>query len=100
MGVAFTMLQANDLGPVAAIRAYYAGERDTRMTDGVECRRTHAGTYAHQYRGHVSAQRLCRGAFAVRHRARPWMMTAADVLVVGTERDHIAPWHSVFKPHR
>jgi polyhydroxyalkanoate synthase len=102
MGSAFQMLQANDLIWGHAIRNYLLGEQDAPFdlmawdADGTRLpARMHIEYLRHLYLNNDLAEgRLLAGA-------RPLALNDLHlpIFLVGTERDQIAPWHSVFKLH-
>jgi polyhydroxyalkanoate synthase len=102
MGGAFQMLQSNDLVWSHAIRNYLLGERDAPFdlmawdADGTRLpARMHIEYLSHLYLHNDLAEgRLCV-------QGEPLALNDLEVpiFLVGTERDHIAPWHSVFKLH-
>lgn len=103
MAGAFQMLRSNDLIWSRIMREYMLGERP-QMTDMMAW---NADSTRMPYRMHAEYLRklylnndLVEGRFVVD--GRP--ITIADIHVpifcVGTEKDHIAPWRSVFKWHQ
>jgi polyhydroxyalkanoate synthase len=102
MGSAFQMLQANALIWSPAIRNYLLGERDKPFdlmawdADGTRLpARMHIEYLRHLYLNNDLAEgRLMAGD-------APLALNDlhAPIFLVGTERDQIAPWHSVFKLH-
>jgi len=102
MGGAFQMLQANDLVWSHAIRDYLLGERDSPNdlmawnTDGT---RMPARMHIEYLTSLFLHNDLAEGRFMVAGRPLALDDINLPIFVVGTERDHIAPWHSVFKLH-
>jgi polyhydroxyalkanoate synthase len=102
MGGAFQMLQSNDLIWSHAIRSYLLGEQDAPFdlmawdADGTRLpARMHIEYLRHLYlQNDLTEGRLLAGGepIALNDLHLP-------IFLVGTERDHIAPWHSVFKLH-
>jgi len=102
MGGAFQMLRSNDLVWSHAIRDYLLGEQaapfDLMAWNG-DGTRLPARMHIEYLRSLFLDNDLAEGRFMVA--GRPLELGDVDlpVFAVGTERDHIAPWHSVFKVH-
>jgi polyhydroxyalkanoate synthase len=102
MGGAFEMLQSNDLVWSHAIRDYLLGEHDTPfdlMAWNADGTRLPARMHI-QYLSRLYLHNdLAEGRFPVD--GKPLVLADIDLpfFVVGTERDHIAPWRSVYKLH-
>jgi polyhydroxyalkanoate synthase len=102
MGGAFQMLQSNDLIWSHAIRSYLLGAQDAPFdlmawdADGTRLpARMHIEYLRHLYLHNDLAEgRLMAGGKPVELND-----LTLPIFLVGTERDHIAPWHSVFKLH-
>jgi polyhydroxyalkanoate synthase subunit PhaC len=102
MGGAFQMLQSNDLIWSRFIRNYLLGQHDAPFdlmawdADGTRLpARMHIEYLRHLYLHND----LAEGRFPVAGRPLALDDIKLPMFVVGTERDHIAPWHSVFKLH-
>jgi polyhydroxyalkanoate synthase subunit PhaC len=102
MGGTFQMLRSNDLVWSHAIRDYLLGDRDTPNdlmawnADGTRLpARMHIEYLHHLYLDND----LAEGRLLVTGRPLALDDLKLPMFVVGTERDHIAPWHSVFKLH-
>jgi polyhydroxyalkanoate synthase len=102
MGGAFQMLRSNDLIWSRAIRDYLLGERDAPFdltawdADGT---RLPARMHIEYLRSLFLHNDLAEGRFQVDGHALALDDIKLPIFVVSTERDHIAPWHSVFKLH-
>jgi polyhydroxyalkanoate synthase len=102
MGGAFQMLQSNDLIWSHAIRDYLLGEHDVPndlMSWNADGTRLPARMHIEYLKGLFLDNDLAEGRFQVAGRPLALGDIKLPMFVVGTERDHIAPWHSVFKLH-
>nr|WP_294516901.1 alpha/beta fold hydrolase [uncultured Rhodopila sp.] len=100
MGGAFQMLQSNDLIWSHAIRSYLLGEHEAPfdlMAWDADGTRLPARMHIEYLRRLYLRNELAEGHFPVA--GRPVLLDdiKLPMFLVGTERDHIAPWHSVFK---
>jgi polyhydroxyalkanoate synthase subunit PhaC len=102
MGGAFQMLQSNDLIWSHAIRDYLLGEHDVPndlMSWNADSTRLPARMHIEYLKGLFLDNDLAEGRFQVGGRPLALGDMKLPMFVVGTERDHIAPWHSGFKLH-
>jgi len=102
MGGAFQMLQSNDLLWSHAIRNYLLGETDAPfdlMAWNADGTRLPARMHIEYLRHMFLNNDLAEGRFEVGGRPLVLSDIALPIFLVGTEHDHIAPWHSVFKLH-
>ena len=102
MGGAFQMLQSNDLIWSRAIRDYMLGENDTPndlMAWDADGTRLPARMHVEYLRKLFLNNDLAEGRFTVGGEPLALSDVKLPIFAVGTERDHIAPWHSVFKLH-
>jgi polyhydroxyalkanoate synthase len=102
MAGAFALLRSNDLIWSHLVHDYLMGER-MPMTDLMAW---DADSTRMPYRMHVEyLQRLyldnelAAGRFMIDGRPAALQNIRVPVFVVGTERDHVAPWRSVYKIH-
>lgn len=103
MAGAFQLLRSNDLIWSRLVRDYLMGER-TPMNDLMAW---NADSTRMPYRMHAEYleklylhNALAAGSFMVDGRAAALQNIRAPMFVVGTERDHVAPWRSVYKIHQ
>ncbi|RXF70924.1 PHA/PHB synthase family protein [Hansschlegelia zhihuaiae] len=102
MAGAFQLLRSNDLVWSRMVHDYMIGER-TPMTDLMAW---NADSTRMPYRMHAEYLRrlyldneLAAGRFMVEGRPAALQNIRAPLFAVGTERDHVAPWRSVYKIH-
>jgi polyhydroxyalkanoate synthase subunit PhaC len=102
MAGAFQMLRPNDLVWSHAIRDYLLGELDAPndlMAWNADGTRLPARMHIEYLRHLFLDNELAEGRLLVGGRPLALGDVKLPMFVVGTERDHIAPWHSVFKLH-
>ena len=102
MGGAFQMLRANDLVWSHAIHAYLLGEQDAPfdlMAWDADGTRLPARMHIEYLRSLYLHNALAEGRFQVAGRSLALDDIRLPMFVVSTERDYVAPWHSVFKLH-
>jgi len=102
MAGAFQLLRTNDLVWSRLVREYLMGER----TPMIDLMAWNADSTRMPYRMHAEyLQRLyldnelAAGRFMVDGRPAAIQNIRVPMFAVGTERDHVAPWQSVFKIH-
>ncbi len=102
MAGAFQMLRSNDLVWSRRVREYLMGER----TPMIDLMAWNADSTRMPYRMHTEyLQRLyldnelAAGRFLVDGRPAALQNIRVPLFAVGTERDHVAPWRSVYKIH-
>jgi polyhydroxyalkanoate synthase len=102
MAGAFQLLRSNDLIWSRLVREYMMGER----TPMIDLMAWNADTTRMPYRMHADYLRrlyldndLAAGRFMVDGRPATLQNIRVPIFAVGTERDHVAPWRSVFKIH-
>jgi polyhydroxyalkanoate synthase len=102
MGGAFQMLRSNDLVWSHAIRDYLLGEQEAPfdlMAWNADGTRLPARMHIEYLRELFLHNDLAEGRFPVGGRPLELGDMKLPMFVVSTEKDHIAPWRSVFKLH-
>ncbi len=102
MAAAFQMLRSHDLVWSRLVREYLLGTR----TQPSDLMAWSADTTRLPYRLHIETLRhfylhndLAEGRYCVHGRPIHLGALKMPVFVVGTERDHVSPWRSVYKLH-
>ena len=100
MAGAFQLLRSNDLIWSRLIRNYVLGDRDEMTALSAwnnDQTRMPARMHSEYLRGLFLENRLSGGRFAVEGRVIAMRDILVPLFTVGTSRDHIAPWRSVYK---
>ncbi len=102
MSGAFQLLRPNDLIYSRLLHEYFFGVRDDKndlMAWNDDATRMPAAMHSEYLDQLFHENRLARGKYRVGD--RPVALTDIDVPIfaVGTQRDHVAPWRSVYKIH-
>jgi polyhydroxyalkanoate synthase len=102
MGGAFQMLRSNDLVWSRVLGTYLMGERESLndlMAWNADGTRMPYAMHSQYLRRLYLGDDLAEGKYKVDGRAITLSAIRAPLFVVGTERDHVAPWRSVHKIH-
>lgn len=102
MGGAFQMLRSNDLIWSRAVREYLMGERQPMndlMAWNADGTRMPYAMHSEYLRKLYLNNDLSEGRFQVEDRPVALSDIRAPIFAVGTVKDHVAPWHSVYKIH-
>ncbi|AZI37711.1 putative poly-beta-hydroxybutyrate polymerase [Caenibius tardaugens NBRC 16725] len=102
MGGAFQILQSNDLVWSRVLGTYLMGERvpmNDLMAWNADGTRMPYTMHSQYLRRLFLDDDLAEGKYKVGGRTIALDALHKPMFVVGTERDHVAPWHSVYKIH-
>ena len=102
MAGAFQLLRSNDLVWSRLVHDYLMGERKPMidlMAWNADSTRMPYKMHAEYLRRLYLDNELAAGRFIVDGRPATVQNIRAPMFVVGTERDHVAPWRSVYKIH-
>lgn len=102
MGGAFQLLQSNDLLWSRVLGTYLMGERmpmNDLMAWNADGTRMPYAMHSQYLRRLFLDDDLAEGKYKVDGRGISLSALRQPMFIVGTERDHVAPWHSVYKIH-
>lgn len=103
MAGAFALINSRDLVWSRLVREYLLGRR-TALDDlhawNADATRLPARMHSEYLRGMYLRNDLAEGRFCVRGQPLALQDIRVPAFVVGTERDHVSPWRSVYKAHR
>ena len=102
MGGAFQLLRSNDLIWSRILTSYLMGKRERPsdlMAWNADGTRLPYAMHSQYLRQMYLEDALAEGKYVVGGRAVALSAIRAPLFVVGTERDHVAPWRSVYKIH-
>lgn len=102
MAGTFEMLRSNDLVWSRVIKTYLLGEREQPsdlMAWSADATRMPFRMHSEYLRRMFLRNDLAEGRYRVDGRPIAVQEIRAPIFAVGTERDHVAPWHSVYKIH-
>lgn len=102
MGGAFQLLRSRDLIWSRLVRSYWLGEEDQPndlMVWNEDVTRMPARMHSEYLRRLFLHNDLAEGRYQVEGRPVALSDIHVPIFMVGTETDHVAPWHSVYKLH-
>ncbi|MGH2340295.1 PHA/PHB synthase family protein [Segnochrobactraceae bacterium EtOH-i3] len=102
MAGAFQALRSNDLVWSKLIREYLLGQRPSLndvMAWNADATRMPFRMHSEYLRRLFLRNELATGSYMVEGKPIAIQNIRVPILAVGTERDHVAPWHSVYKVH-
>lgn len=102
MAGAFQILRSNDLIWSRLVHEYMMGERSPMidlMAWNADATRMPYAMHSEYLRSMFLRNDLASGRYVVDGHPVAIQNIDAPVFAVGTERDHVAPWHSVYKIH-
>src|SRR5664279_331569 len=100
MGAAFAMLRASDLIWAPAVKHYLRGERGSindLMAWNADGTRMPCRMHSEYLTRLYLRNELSEGTFSVAGHTVDLRQISVPMFVVGTETDHVAPWHSAYK---
>ena len=103
MAGAFNMLRSSDLIWSRLIREYYLGlprQRVDLMAWNADTTRMPAAMHSEYLRGFYLENAFANGRWRADRKPVSFTDVRAPVFAVGTEKDHVAPWRSVYKLQR
>ncbi|MCC9596293.1 MULTISPECIES: alpha/beta hydrolase [unclassified Rubrivivax] len=103
MAGSFAYLHSRDQVWSRRLREFWLGEPDSPndlMAWNADLTRMPAAMHSEYLRRCYLRNEIAEGRFPVEGRAVSLSDIAAPMFVVGTEKDHVSPWKSVYKIHR
>ncbi|HYQ48270.1 MAG TPA: hypothetical protein VEP69_04320, partial [Thermodesulfovibrionales bacterium] len=102
MAGAFQLLRSNDLIWSRLVHDYLLGEREPMidlMAWNADTTRMPYGMHSEYLRKLFLNNDLAEGRYEVKDKPVTLTDIRVPIFAVGTEKDHVAPWHSVYKIH-
>ena len=99
---AFQLLRSNDLIWSRLVRTYFLGQDETLsdlMTWNADATRMPYRMHSEYLRELFLDNALARGRYRVKDRPIALSDIRAPILAVGTTKDHVAPWTSIYRIH-